>query len=192
MTMYLWLILAVLTGCTPSIETEEGVDTREETEEHAWATWETCGQKPGDNPCNFELTNQHGELVELYDFHEKVIVVDLSTMWCSVCQNIATKGDELTVDYGDVNFVWLTVLVENASGDDPTVDDLNEWVTTYGITANVLAGDRSLVDLNAVTGYPVSGWPTLAVIDQNMVLYSGVNGWSESMIRGWVETLLEE
>jgi len=190
--MYLFLLWAALVGCTPSVESDNATDTREEVEDRSWVTWETCGHKPGDNPCNFELKNQHGEFVELYDFHEKVIVVDLSTMWCSVCQNIATKGDELMIDYGSDNVVWLTILVENTTGESPSVDDLSQWANSYGISAHVLAGDRSLVDLNAETGYPVTGWPTLVVIDQNMMLYNGVNGWSETLIRGWVEQLLQE
>ena len=54
----------------------------------------------------------------------------------------------------------------------------------------VLLGDRSLVDLTAETGYPVSGWPTLVVIDQEMVLQHGINGWNEATVRGWVQGLL--
>ena len=134
--------------------------------------------------------DQHGDMVNLYDHHDKVIVIDLSTIWCGVCNNIAKEGDEWLSDYGADNFIWLTILVDNATGDPPTLEDIQHWATVYGIEVPVLVGDRSLVDLNAETGYPVTGWPTLVVIDQEMVLQYGINGWNEATIRGWVQNLL--
>ena len=108
--------------------------------------------------------------MELYDFYGKVIVVDFSTMWCAVCVNIATEGDQLVAKYGEENVVWLTVLIENEFGNPPDVTDLQRWV--------------------ANTGYPITGWPTLVVIDRNMVLKHGISGWSEQAIDIWVSGLL--
>jgi thiol-disulfide isomerase/thioredoxin len=159
-------------------------------DDRSWVTWTECSQKVGDHPCNFELMDQHGDMVELYDHHGKVIVIDLSTIWCGVCNNIAAEGDEWVDDYGADNFIWLTILIDNATGDPPTLADIQHWATVYGIEVPVLVGDRSLVDLNAETGYPCTGWPTLVVIDQEMVLQYGINGWNETTIRGWVQSLL--
>jgi hypothetical protein len=36
----------------------------------------------------------------------------------------------------------------------------------------------------------VTSWPTLVIIDRNMVLQHGLNGWNEGTIQGWVEGLL--
>ena len=162
MFKFAFFVLLIFTGCSacqPALESTGKNDTETVEDERPWVTWETCGHKPGDNPCNFELENQYGDTVELYDYHDQVVVIDLSTMWCSVCANIAPKGDEFTATYGDENFEWLTLMIENSTGDDPDISDLNTWVTAYGITGHVLAGDRSLIDLNAETGYPVSAWP---------------------------------
>lgn len=188
------LFLAVLLfACSGPAEVDVEIsESTEFVDDRSWETWDTCGQKPGENPCNFKFVNQHDELVELYDHYGKVIVIDLSTMWCSVCVQIATKGDEFAADYGSDDFVWLTLLVENTSGTEPTVSDLQVWATTYGISGDILAANRSVVDLSAVTGYPVTGWPTLAIISQDMVVYNGVNGWNETTVRGWVEQLLEQ
>ena len=178
-------------GCSAAdLSVSQGEDTQAQIDDRSWLTWETCSQKPQDYPCNFQLVDQDGKEVELYDFYGKVIVVDLSTMWCGVCKSIASKGEELTADYGENNFVWLTILVEDETGLSPEVDDLQRWVESYGAAPPVLAGSRSLIDPNAETGYPVTGWPTLVVIDRNMVLTNGVNGWSESYIRTWVESNL--
>ena len=34
------------------------------------------------------------------------------------------------------------------------------------------------------------GWPTMVVIDREMVLLNGINGWNETTVRAWVESLL--
>jgi len=199
-------LVLVVTGCPPEVTTPDDPDVQigaptpqvddtaqrtDTVDDRSWVTWEECSQKPGDHPCNFELRDQHGDMIELYDFHDKVIVVDLSSIWCVVCQNIAQKGEELTADYGEDNFAWITILIDGPTyGVPPTLTEILTWVTNYNITGPVLAGDRTLVDLNAETGYPVTGWPTLVVIDQNMVLQHGINGWNEATIRGWVQNLL--
>tara|TARA_Y100000034_G_scaffold83839_1_gene100416 strand:- start:9555 stop:10208 length:654 start_codon:yes stop_codon:yes gene_type:complete len=208
LAMFLTLLTActffvfALTGCQPKLSTHEPGprqvddtarmitgDTAED--EHSWATWETCSQKVGDHPCNFELMNQHEEMIELYDYYDKVIVLDFSTIWCSVCRYIAPKGDEFVADYGADDFMWITILIDAvAYGVPPTLDDIQDWVDQYEIEGQVLMGDRSLVDLNGDYGYPITSWPTLVVIDQNMTLQHGLNGWNEATIRGWVEDLL--
>ena len=159
---------------------------------YPWATWETCAHDIGDNPCNFSLMDQHGETVELYEYYGKVIVIDLSAMWCSVCKNIAATGDEWVAKYGAEDFIWLTVLLTDAGNQDPDLQDLQDWATAYGITVPVLAGSRNMIDLTdpLEDGYPVTSWPTLVVVDRNMVLQHGLNGWNEATISGWVDGLL--
>ena len=191
-----------LAACNPTLVTDSNTDgvvprvddsavRYDPTTDRSWVTWEECSQKPGDHPCNFTLMDQHGDMVELYDHHGKIIIVDLSSIWCVVCNNIAAKGEEFVADYGAENVVWLTVLVDGSTyGTPPTLEEVQNWAAAYGLTGSVLLGDRSLVDLTAETGYPVSGWPTLVVIDQEMVLQHGINGWNESTIRGWVQGLL--
>ena len=200
-------LVFVLAGCKPKLTTDTDNlqpiplvndtaqriidDTQPEPPDRSWVTWTECSQKPGDHPCNFSLMDQHEKMVDLYDHHGKIIVIDLSSIWCGVCQNVATKGEEFVADYGEDNVIWITILVDGLSyGVPPSLADIQDWASHYNITGPVLIGDRSLVDLNAETGYPVTGWPTLVVVDEDMVLQYGINGWNEATIRGWVESLL--
>ena len=189
-------VVFLLAACTPGVVSQsdtpkETGDTRPEGVDRPWETWTECSQKPGDHPCNFSLVDQHGNNVELYNYYDKVIIIDLSSIWCVVCQNIATKGEEFLAVYGEDNFVWITVLVDGpTAGVPPTAGEIQAWVETFHIQGPVLTGDRTLIDLNAETGYPVTSWPTIVVIDKTMVLYSGLNGWNETTIRAWVESLL--
>lgn len=191
MLKYLLIFITTFIGCEGAELKTDGVTSDSAAiNDRSWLTWDECGYDITDNPCNFTLVDQHGDEVELYDYYGKVIVVDFSTMWCGVCINIASEGDLLVDRYGEENVVWLTVLIENEYGGAPTTEDIQRWVDMASIQSPVLAGDRSLVDTSAVSGYPITSWPTLVVIDKEMVLKHGINGWNKNAIDAWVGGLL--
>lgn len=160
-------------------------------DDRSFVTWETCGQQEGEHPCDFSMVDQNGDTFSLYDHYGKVIVIDFSTMWCGVCNQMAHHAQTFTNDYESKGFVWATVLVDDSQGNPPDASDLSTWCSLYGIDdAYVLAGDRSIIDYSATTGYPIQAWPTFVVIDREMVLQHGLRGWSEIMIRQYVEDLL--
>jgi len=167
-----------------------GSDT--DSDPYPWATWETCAHNIGDNPCNISLMDQHGEQVELYEHYGKVILLDLSAMWCGPCNMIAPYGEQWLQRYGEENFIWITVLLEDTTRDTVELSDLQAWAMTHGITLPVLAGSRDMIDVTEPLedGYPVTAWPTLVVIDRGMTLQYGINGWNEVTIQTWVESLL--
>ena len=182
-----YLLVAVMLSCDPvPVLVEPETDTVEEPE----LEFETCSQNIEDHPCNFSLKNQRGESVELYDFYGKVIVVDFSVMWCGPCFSMAQAADPIVNEYGSENIEWLTIIIEDETGQAPDQSDLQRWADAAGITGHVLGSDRSMVDLNAQTGYPITSWPTFVVIDQEMVLRYGVSGWSESMLRQMLDSLI--
>lgn len=183
--------LFLISSCNPANLQSDSVDSGASHDVRSWVTWEECGQQIEENPCNFKFLDHKGNEVELYDYYGKVIVIDFSTMWCGVCVNIAPEGDKLIDKYGADNVVWITVLVDNESGLPPTQEDLQRWVDMATITkAPVLGADRNLIDYTATTGYPISAWPTLVVVDKKMVLKHGINGWNSQAINAWVSSLL--
>jgi hypothetical protein len=155
-------------------------------------TWTNCDQWPGSHPCDFSLVDQYGDTFTLYDNYDTVMVLDFSTIWCGVCKNIAGDVQTHQDTYGPQGFLWVTVLIEDAQGNDPDETDIQDWATTYGIVDSpVLAGNRAdFVDLSGMDGYPISAWPTLVVIDRGMILTNGLNGWNEDVIMGWVNDAL--
>jgi hypothetical protein len=91
---------------------------------------------------------------------------------------------------GPDKVVYVTVLVENFSGENPTLADLQGWATSLGVEINpVLAGSRDFLN---TTGYQVSGWPTFYFIDSDLVLRDIMTGFSSSIMENKVRGLLAE
>ena len=191
MIKYILPFLMACAGCQKTIKEDSSVTDTSIVEEKNWdfVTWEECSQWVDSHPCNFELMDQNGEMVNLYDHYGKVIVIDLSAMWCGYCVNIAPKALEYKQLYGEENFIWLTLLIQDFEGNKPDINDLKQWALMHGIDEPILAaGD--IVDLSGIEGYPVTAYPTMVIISQEMVVYRGVSGWNEDIIKVWIEELL--
>ena len=191
-----YLLLSMMMACGASCSKEAAkTDSTEQilssTENEKWdfVTWDECSQWVDSHACNFELMDQNGEMVNLYDYYGKVIIVDLSSMWCPYCVNIAPKAAEFKELYGEDNFIWLTLLVQDFDGNKPDISDLQQWALVGGIDEPILAaGD--MVDLSGENGYPVTAYPTIVLITKEMIIYRGVSGWNEDIIKTWIEELL--
>jgi len=176
--MLTWVFLTSVCGCTPKIESNE-------------PDWESCSETFGDHVCDFKLIDQTGTEVNLYDHLGKVIILDLSTMWCGPCQMAGADADPMIARLGGPDkVVYVTVLIENMSGRDPTVADLEMWADALGIETNpVLAGSRDFLN---TSGYQVTGWPTFYFLDSEMILRDVLTGFSSSIVESKARALLAE
>ena len=148
--------------------------------------WDDCSQQIGDHPCDFSLLDQDGNEFNLYDHHGKIIILDFSAMWCGPCMMAATEVEDLQKRYGD-KIVYVTILIENQNGNQPSKNDLKNWADHFGIeSAPVLGGSRSLISSDPNIGWSVGGWPQFHIIDQNMLLIQSFKGFS----RGLMETII--
>jgi glutathione peroxidase-family protein len=84
-------------------------------------------------------SDQRGQEVSLWQFHGNVVLLDISTMWCAPCQDLALGTEETYHQFADRGFVYLTVLQEDVESQPPEVDDLSAWAAEFGITSPVLA-----------------------------------------------------
>lgn len=186
------LLLALLAGCVAHVQDTSPDDDDDDTP--ALITWTDCGGNPGDKACDFTFTDQHENEWRLYDHYGTVMVLDFSTMWCGVCQNIAPLAQPHQDDYTSAghDFLWVTVLVDEMTwGEPPSLQDIQDWADINGMsTSPVLAGDRTIIDTTAVDGYPISSWPTLIVVDETLTIHNGLRGWNESTVLRWVDEVL--
>ena len=182
---FILLFLFLLVGCGPSNLKYE----KESQEDLSPITWEECDAKIGDHPCNFKLKNQDNKIVELYDFYGKNILLDFSTMWCGPCHIAAADVNLVKETFPEIEHI--TILIDNESGDPPTIDDVNKWKNYYQIEENILLGNRSLIDQTKDDAWPIDGWPTFFYINDEMVLEHQHTGYSYNTVMQNIAMLLE-
>ena len=195
--MLKYIMFFGLVGCgaaelkTNGLDTAQAVVEEEIPEQFGIINTDECDQKHiGSSVCNMVFYDQNMDVWQLYKHEGKVIVLDFSTVWCGPCQWAGQYTQGIQSDYGD-KLQFVTVLVDGATGEPPTEDEINEWVSSHGITtAPVLYADRSVLDGTGETGYLVGGFPTYVFIDKELKIHSGVVGFDEAYVRSIIDELL--
>jgi peroxiredoxin len=187
-------VTLLATACTPVLHSP---DDQDDTGSDIWVapenTWpsamppddlEGTGFATGEVPPDFRLPDQFGDTVSLWQFYGLVVVVDVSTMWCAPCQEIASGVEDTYQHYKDQGFVYLTVLPQNLDGEVPTGDDLEDWADYYGISAPILADSTSWT----YDVVPDKSYPRLLVIGRDLrVADAEVTPTTDSAVRDAVE-----
>lgn len=162
-------------------DSAEIADSSEPVEE--LVSFDTCSFRIGENICNIESVDQNADVFNLYSYHGRPIVIDLSTMWCPVCQRAAPYAEQFMTDWADYDLLWVTILIEDEYGDDVDASELAQWSLEHGIVDSlVVKGGRNMLDLEGLNGFPATGWPTFVFIDENLLIFHGVGGWSEEYV----------
>jgi len=152
--------------------------------------WSKCGTHPAEHPCNFVLLDQNGKEFQLYDHYDKAIVVDFSTGWCGPCRRAADEVQSHADNFAEDGLIYITVLIETADREDPTVADLQAWADEHNITsAPVLAGSRALLESGG-GDWTLTGWPTFYFIKREMDMHITMRGWSEELLLELIEEIL--
>lgn len=154
--------------------------------------WETCSQSMGDHPCDFTLLDQNGKEFNLYDHHGKIIIIDLSAMWCGPCQYAATEVEHLQKKYNE-DIVYVTLLLENGNYNPPTQSNVESWARVFEIeTAPVLGASRNFVSNDPNQGWPLAAWPQFYIINKDMILVDSFKGVYPGLIEAKILDLLTQ
>ena len=195
MKVLLVILATMMFSCQPSkVDITEGDADSTLAQDQSPITWTECGYEPGDHPCDFELMNQDGDMVTLYELYGKPIVIDFSTMWCYYCQVSAVEVGQTAIAYETEELVYITILVQNFQGETPSQTDLEEWATHFVIgTTNtpVLSSSMAIIDPAGVSGWKVEAWPTFYFIDKEMVITEQIRGWSSVMVQANIEQIVQ-
>lgn len=152
-----------------------------------------CGTLLDRQICNFQTINSAGETVDIYDYIGKPMIIDLSAMWCGPCVTAATEVQSVQDEY-DLNYV--TVLIENSNGENPSPDDLQFWESYFDITsAPVLGGNRDIVTSDILlieNQLYLTSWPTFYFLDDELRVKGYFKGFNQQVIEDWAAILTQE
>lgn len=186
----MWLTLLI--ACIPVL-VSPGDDVSSEYVKpvNAWPAAESVPALVGEGFAEGEVVehwtglDQNGQDVDLWQFYGQVWVLDISTIWCQPCQDIAAEAQATADDYAADGFVYVTLLAEDKDGEVPDEADLDFWADTFGITQPVVSDTaQSSADL---TG---GQFPFVAVVGRDLTVSARVEVPSDEAIRAAIDAAL--
>jgi thiol-disulfide isomerase/thioredoxin len=205
-----------LSGCAPRLyTTDDPTDSDGVDASGAWTApsngWPTAtppsdlapeGLSVGQTALDIRGTDARGDEVSLWQFYGSTVLVDISTMWCSPCQELGVGSEAVYQAYKDLGFVYLTVLHENIENEPPSSEDLALWATLPAsapdaehpyteITAPIIADPEG--ESGSIQAVQANQYPVLLLIGPTMKVEQRIEPAIESrvieVLDGWFEAL---
>ena len=144
--------------------------------------------RPYEQMPRFQLQDQFGDTVDLYDFagQGKYMILDLSGDWCGYCHEIAkliegqpSYFDQFESDNPWIGWLpeavesgevyWVTAIDANSAGRTPDASTIEGWYNRYPHEKiPVLLDDEGTI----TDWFRPSGYPTMVLMDENMEVAS--------------------
>lgn len=85
------------------------------------------GMNEGQLVYDIRGMDQHGDEVSIWQFWGHHVLIDISTMWCGPCQELATGTEAVYQEFLDAGVIYYTVLHENEANKAPSREELEAW-----------------------------------------------------------------
>jgi thiol-disulfide isomerase/thioredoxin len=120
----------------------------------------------GDVLDNFSMVDQHGEMVDLYSFCGRHVVITISAGWCVPCRSLAAELQSIQNTYREqgVGVQFIEIITEDNSGNPPSEAFLQGWARDYGFTSIPVLGAEAATYYDHISmtldrdGYIPSVW----------------------------------
>jgi thiol-disulfide isomerase/thioredoxin len=161
-------------------------------QDNAWVhgeppvTLEGEGYGVGEVIEDFCAPDQFAESVQLHQFYGNVVLLDISTMWCAPCQEIAPDVQPTADDYRDQGFVYVTLLAQDLGSDPPDQAELQYWGDSFGIDEPILSDQEGYYS-SIVDG---AGFPGILVLGRDMRVVTRDIAAVDADIRAAIEAAL--
>lgn len=117
---------------------------------------------------DFTVLDEDGNQVKLSDYKGKPVVLNFWATWCGYCKMEMPDFDTAYAKYPDVQFLMVNV----TDGVNETVEKAKAYVDAEGFAFEIFFD----TELQAVSRYGVTGYPTTFFIDKNGKVVKGQSG----------------
>jgi len=152
----------------------------------------STGFEVGDTAPDFQLVDQFGDPICLWQLSGKVVIADASALWCGPCKTIAKHAACVADSFGG-ELVYLTFIGEDNRRAPAEYPDNTEWADSFGLSDGSLT--PVVADGNQI--FLRDSWapdfPNFMLLDQDMkIVAKGVGTPGEALMREKAAELLGE
>lgn len=117
----------------------------------------------------------------------KLLLLDVSALWCQACKGEATAMPQLESDYAAKGVFFMTVVAENDSNAPASAGDVDTWITAYKLTSLVVNDPT----LSTEAYFDRSQMPLNMVVDlRTMTIVAKLVGYDDTQIRAQLDAAL--
>ncbi len=124
------------------------------------------GTEVGQVIPDFELVDQHGELVRIHDFCHKALLIEIVHPGCGPCQVYPLTLNRYYEEYRDRGFLVVSILAEDVNSETVTIDDLIAWMGEHDYLALADPAKQVMWD------YMHGGYPSFTLVAPGGVVTS--------------------
>lgn len=187
--------LLLLLACAPIDDTDvTGDPTAWDAPSNRWYVGQppgglaASGYDEGDVPPDVRMPDQFGDEVALWQFHGKLLVLEISPMWCGPCQELARGLEEMVVSYEGTELAYVQLIAEDVEAQPATQENAATWATTFGLVSFPVVADTDGFYQNFGDG---SSYPVLVGISRDLrITEAGFAPTSEAEIRAYIDANL--
>ena len=144
------------------------------------------GQKIGDFIQAFVELDHNGNTFSLDTYKGKVILLNISAMWCGPCRSEASELMEIYNTYKERGLEIVQCIYQDEQGAATDQSDIQRWISEFLLTFTVLTDpDGSLTGF-----FNFSGIPFNVIVGKDFVIRYRQEGFDKTAIINKIQQLL--
>jgi len=144
------------------------------------------GEFVGDFIQAFVEQDQNGNTFSLDTYKGKVILLNISAMWCGPCRAEAEELMEIYNTYKERGLEIVQCIYQDEDGNNTDPGDIRRWIDEFNLAFTVLTDpDGSLTGFFNFTGIPFN-----VIVGRDFVIRYRRSGFDKSSVIAKIEELL--